>query len=39
MTRRNRPARRIPTPDAKYGNRTLQKFINKVMVDGKKSIA
>ncbi len=39
MPRRTRPARRIPSPDARYGNRTLQKFINKVMVDGKKSIA
>ena len=39
MPRRTRPARRIPPPDARHGNRMLQKFINKVMLDGKKSIA
>src|SRR5438270_12878598 len=26
-------------PDPKYGSRTLQKFINKVMIGGKKSLA
>lgn len=39
MPRRTRPARRIPPPDAKFSNRTLQKFINRVMMNGKKSIA
>jgi small subunit ribosomal protein S7 len=39
MPRRNRPERRVIPPDAKYGNRTVQRFINKIMLDGKKSIA
>ena len=39
MPRRTRPARRVIMPDARYGNRMVQKFINKVMIDGKKSIS
>jgi small subunit ribosomal protein S7 len=31
--------RRDTPPDPKYGSRMLQKFINKVMLDGKKSTA
>jgi small subunit ribosomal protein S7 len=31
--------RREPLPDPRYGNRTLQRFINKIMYDGKKSKA
>jgi len=38
MRRRRSPRREAP-PDAKYNNRLVQKLINIVMVDGKKSIA
>lgn len=37
--RRRRPEKREILPDAKYGDQVLTKFINKVMVDGKKSVA
>ncbi|MFZ2587011.1 MAG: 30S ribosomal protein S7 [Alphaproteobacteria bacterium] len=37
--RRRRPAPRIILPDAKYGDQVLTKFINKVMLHGKKSAA
>ena len=36
--RRDVPLRNI-LPDPKYGDRTLAKFINVLMVDGKKSVA
>ena len=39
MPRRARVVRREAPPDPRYGNRTLQRFINKVMYDGKKSKA
>jgi small subunit ribosomal protein S7 len=39
MPRRARVVRRPTPPDPKYGNVTLQKFINKVMERGKKSLA
>ena len=39
MARRGRAGRRDISPDGKYHSRTLQMFINKVMLDGKKSIA
>ena len=39
MPRRARVERRIPEPDPRYQNRVLAKFINKIMVDGKKSTA
>ena len=39
MPRRARVVRRETPPDPKYGSRMLQKFINKVMLDGKKSTA
>src|SRR5262245_28602690 len=39
MPRRNRPERREILPDAKYGSRNLQMVINKIMRDGKKSVA
>ena len=39
MPRRTRIARREITPDAKYGNRLVGIFINKVMQRGKKSLA
>src|SRR5437588_5441985 len=39
MPRRTRPARRDVGPDARFGSRSLQKFINRVMMSGKKSLA
>jgi len=39
MPRRAKVERRQPAPDARYGSRTLAKFINKVMYSGKRSIA
>ncbi len=39
MSRRHRAEEREITPDAKYGNIEIAKFISKVMQDGKKSTA
>ncbi|MEN8177350.1 MAG: 30S ribosomal protein S7 [Pseudomonadota bacterium] len=39
MPRRRIPARMQTLPDPKYGSELLAKFINMVMVDGKKSVA
>ena len=39
MSRRNRPERRPPTPDARYTNIQVAEFINSVMRSGKKSTA
>ncbi len=39
MSRRRPAEKRAITPDAKYKSATLAKFINKVMLDGKKSKA
>ena len=39
MARRGRAERRDIPPDGKYHSRNLQMFINKVMLDGKKSTA
>ena len=39
MSRRSRAPRRAVLPDPKYGDRTLAKFINMVMLSGKKSVA
>jgi small subunit ribosomal protein S7 len=39
MPRRARVVRRAVESDARYGNRTLAKFINKIMARGKKSLA
>jgi small subunit ribosomal protein S7 len=39
MPRRRIPARKETLPDPKYGSGLLAKFINMVMVDGKKSVA
>ncbi len=39
MPRRKRPDRRVVVPDPRFGNRTVQRFINKVMRSGKKSTA
>jgi small subunit ribosomal protein S7 len=39
MPRRRVVAKREILPDPKFGNLTLAKFMNHVMVDGKKSVA
>jgi len=39
MPRRNRPDRRIIKPDVKYNSVQVQRFINYVMKNGKKSVA
>ncbi|MCP4212714.1 MAG: 30S ribosomal protein S7 [Halieaceae bacterium] len=39
MPRRRVVAKREVLPDPKFGSQTLAKFINMVMVDGKKSVA
>jgi small subunit ribosomal protein S7 len=39
MPRRRIVAKRKPLPDPIYGSELLAKFINHVMVDGKKSVA
>lgn len=39
MSRRRRVIKREDMPDPKYGDRVLSKFINNVMMDGKKSVA
>ncbi len=39
MPRRRVAAKRIILPDPKFGNMVLAKFINHVMVSGKKSVA
>ena len=39
MSRRHAAEKREILPDAKYGDRVLTKFMNNLMVDGKKSTA
>ena len=39
MPRRRRPERRRITPDPKYHHVELSQFINKVMLNGKKTVA
>ncbi|MCV6639515.1 30S ribosomal protein S7 [Candidatus Albibeggiatoa sp. nov. NOAA] len=39
MPRRRVIAQRAILPDPKYGNQTLAKFVNILMVDGKKAVA
>ncbi len=39
MSRRHAAEKREVLPDAKYGDLVLTKFMNNLMVDGKKSIA
>jgi small subunit ribosomal protein S7 len=39
MSRRNRPAKRTLTPDARYHSLVVQDFINRMMRVGKKSVA
>ncbi len=39
MPRRYRPDKRVADPDPRYGDRQVQSFINRVMKNGKKSVA
>ena len=39
MSRRHAAEKREVLPDAKYGDRVLTKFMNNLMVQGKKSVA
>jgi small subunit ribosomal protein S7 len=39
MARRRRPEKREILPDPKFGDEVLSKFMNSVMLDGKKSTA
>ncbi|OWK32128.1 30S ribosomal protein S7 [Sphingomonas mucosissima] len=39
MARRRRPEKREILPDPVYGDEVLSKFMNSVMMDGKKSVA
>ena len=39
MSRRRRPEKREILPDPKFGDIVLSKFMNSVMLDGKKSVA
>ncbi|SIT79294.1 30S ribosomal protein S7 [Pontibaca methylaminivorans] len=39
MSRRHAAEKREILPDAKYGDKVLSKFMNNLMVDGKKSVA
>ncbi len=39
MSRRRRPEKRVILPDPKFGDITKSKFMNSVMLDGKKSFA
>ncbi len=39
MARRRRPERREIRPDPKYGNVELARFINRVMLNGKRTVA
>jgi small subunit ribosomal protein S7 len=39
MSRRHAAEKREILPDAKYGDRVVSKFMNNLMVDGKKSVA
>jgi small subunit ribosomal protein S7 len=39
MARRRRPEKRIILPDPRFGDITLSKFMNNLMLDGKKSVA
>jgi len=37
--RRKKQVKREPSPDSKYGNVVITKFVNYLMYDGKKSVA
>ena len=39
MSRRRRPEKRVILPDPKFGDQVLSKYMNNLMLDGKKSTA
>ena len=39
MSRRHAAEKREILPDAKFGDKVLSKFMNNLMIDGKKSVA
>ena len=39
MSRRRRPEKRVILPDPQFGDLVLSKFMNNLMLDGKKSVA
>jgi len=39
MSRRHRAEKRVINPDPKFGDLILSKFMNNLMIDGKKSVA
>jgi small subunit ribosomal protein S7 len=39
MSRRTSAGKRDVLPDPKFGNKTVSKFINMIMLDGKKAVA
>ncbi len=39
MSRRHRAEKRVINPDPKFGDLVLSKFMNNLMIDGKKSVA
>ena len=39
MSRRNKAPKRVVPPDPRYDSQTVSKFINRLMVCGKKSVA
>ena len=39
MSRRRRPEKRVILPDPQYGDQILSKFMNNLMLDGKKSVS
>jgi small subunit ribosomal protein S7 len=39
MSRRNKPVKRVPLPDPVYNDVEVAKFINRLMLGGKKSVA
>ena len=39
MSRRRRPEKRVILPDPKFGDIVLSKFMNNLVLDGKKSVA
>lgn len=39
MARRNRAEKRPITPDVKYSSELVSKFVNQLMLDGKKTVA
>lgn len=39
MSRRNRPERRVVAPDVRYNSELVARFCNKLLLNGKKSVA